>query len=328
MGFRCDRLPFNDKRVRQAISKAIDRQVIADTVYSGQSWFNAGIVLPVADWGIADEELKRLYRRGFRGREATLSRGRYGRWVLLRTERQQPLADPFAIAELITAQLRDINVTVQIKLIDSAAFPAIVRTRAEYEAYLAAIVPNPAPTPTSFVPPQQGRPELHEVQRPEFGIESATGKRCYPGSRDPQANLAGHPAVHHRQLPQALDHHPGNRLGVAPPHSERRASRASSVGLGRLFFVARAAPRSGSCRTSEAETGAVRPAEDLLGQGKRDRVRKPGRRRPAWLVGHVRGPSAPRRRGARCLVLGDGDREARAQRLRGSGSRGRAEAQP
>jgi peptide/nickel transport system substrate-binding protein len=53
--------PWNDKRVRQAISAAINRQDIIDKVYGGDAAFSAEIPPGYGDWPIPEAELKGKY---------------------------------------------------------------------------------------------------------------------------------------------------------------------------------------------------------------------------------------------------------------------------
>ena len=42
--FRTDQAPWNDKRVRTAVSKAIDRQEIIDTLFNGKAFFSYSMI--------------------------------------------------------------------------------------------------------------------------------------------------------------------------------------------------------------------------------------------------------------------------------------------
>lgn len=50
MGFNCLRAPFDTKEVRQALSQAIDRQAIVDTVFFGKGQATGPVVPTLGDW--------------------------------------------------------------------------------------------------------------------------------------------------------------------------------------------------------------------------------------------------------------------------------------
>src|SRR5207249_4119131 len=77
LGVRTDRPPTNDIRVRQAISKALDRQGAIDTLDFGASWMSAGITLPAFDWALPDSEIKALYKRDLEGAKRLLADAGY-----------------------------------------------------------------------------------------------------------------------------------------------------------------------------------------------------------------------------------------------------------
>src|SRR5262249_35217219 len=60
LGVRGDAPPLNDVKVRQALSKAIDRQQILDTVFQGVGSWIPGIQLPGQDYWLPPDELKSL----------------------------------------------------------------------------------------------------------------------------------------------------------------------------------------------------------------------------------------------------------------------------
>ena len=57
ISMRTDRSPFNDVRVRQAVSLAVDRQGILDAVAEGVGKLNFGFPVALADWALSLEQL-------------------------------------------------------------------------------------------------------------------------------------------------------------------------------------------------------------------------------------------------------------------------------
>jgi len=57
ISMRTDKPPFNDVRVRQAMSLAIDRQTIIDSTYEGGGVFNPPVPTALRDWSVPMKEL-------------------------------------------------------------------------------------------------------------------------------------------------------------------------------------------------------------------------------------------------------------------------------
>ena len=57
ISMRTDQKPFNDIRVRQAFSLAIDRQGILDAVYEGAGVFNAAVPAALKEWSLPADQL-------------------------------------------------------------------------------------------------------------------------------------------------------------------------------------------------------------------------------------------------------------------------------
>lgn len=65
--------PLNDKRVRQALNKLIDREAIIRDAYFGSGWNQAGMYLPSFDWHLPETELNRLIGRDIQTAKQMLS---------------------------------------------------------------------------------------------------------------------------------------------------------------------------------------------------------------------------------------------------------------
>jgi peptide/nickel transport system substrate-binding protein len=130
LGLNVTRPPFNNLKVRQAVSKAIDPQQVIDTIYRGQAKLAAGITLPQLDWSLPEAELNQLKKRDLDTakrlmREAGADAG-FDVEVLVADVRQQAYVHT---AELLQQQLKDINVRLTIRIVDANAFTQATTTK-------------------------------------------------------------------------------------------------------------------------------------------------------------------------------------------------------
>jgi peptide/nickel transport system substrate-binding protein len=128
VSMRTDRPPFNDVRVRQAMSLAVDRQAILDAVAEGVGVFNPAVPAALKDWSLPIAQLgegaryfkpdraeaKRLlaaagYPHGF---PAALCFNSYGSTVINDT------------AELIARQLKTVGIDTKLDVKEYGAFIA------------------------------------------------------------------------------------------------------------------------------------------------------------------------------------------------------------
>src|SRR5207244_9438000 len=112
---------FKDVRGRQAISKAIDRQAIIDTVWLGHGTpLSTNISVPDPSYLLPDAELKRLLARDVAGAKQLMSQAGVSN---LSFEIATPTYLSGAVVEftqLIQANLKEIGITVTIKTGDTA----------------------------------------------------------------------------------------------------------------------------------------------------------------------------------------------------------------
>lgn len=57
LGLRTDRAPFHDQRVRQAVSMALNRQEMLDTLYAGQGQIDTAIPAALQEWHLPVDQL-------------------------------------------------------------------------------------------------------------------------------------------------------------------------------------------------------------------------------------------------------------------------------
>ncbi len=115
LGFNTRKKPFDDKRIRQAIALAINKQTIIDTVYFGRAEL-ADALIPQNSWAFdkslsaprpsIDMAKKLLLEAGIE-QEFTIEL-----WLLSENKKYNP--DPLTMARLIKADLKEIGINVQI----------------------------------------------------------------------------------------------------------------------------------------------------------------------------------------------------------------------
>jgi peptide/nickel transport system substrate-binding protein len=120
LGLNCAEAPFDDPKVRQALSLAIDRQAIVDTALSGYGQVTGPIVPTMDDWAQPVEQLP-TYTVDLEEARALLEEA--GASDLSFTILVGSLYREFAgIAEAIRDQLATIGVTVELELVEWNTF--------------------------------------------------------------------------------------------------------------------------------------------------------------------------------------------------------------
>lgn len=103
---------LRDQRVRQALSKIIDREAIIRDVMFGSAWLNAGMYLPSFDWHLPEAEIKRLLARDLQAARQLLSAA----GVDSATWKPEldvgiPTTDTRLTGELFVSNLREVGIT-------------------------------------------------------------------------------------------------------------------------------------------------------------------------------------------------------------------------
>lgn len=139
--FRVDRPPFHNPAARRAVSAAINRSQIIDTVFFGQASLAPGFTLPGADWSLSTEELERIFVL-----DAAPARR-------LMAETGAPLVFSLAIAntgelagamaELVRAQLAEAGVISRTTLLSGAEFSQASQESSSFDALIGPAAPAP-----------------------------------------------------------------------------------------------------------------------------------------------------------------------------------------
>jgi peptide/nickel transport system substrate-binding protein len=107
--------PWRDKRVRQAVSKAIDRQVIIDNVYAGNAELTGPIPPGYGDWPLSPDELAEHYAVDIEGAKALLAEAGYEDGFSVSLIAISAPRDYTQIAEIMAEQLKEINIDVSVE---------------------------------------------------------------------------------------------------------------------------------------------------------------------------------------------------------------------
>jgi ABC-type transport system substrate-binding protein len=133
--------PFGDVRVRQAISKAIDRKAIIDSVLLGHGTLSPTLIMPSPDFRLPDSELVRLFARDVEGARRLLREaGKEGGFEFEALTANYLQGAYIPMAELIQANLRELGINMKITVVDGATlvqrstsrnFQATIRANSE-----------------------------------------------------------------------------------------------------------------------------------------------------------------------------------------------------
>src|SRR5436309_7171073 len=129
LGINNQKKPFDDKRVRQALNYAVNKEAIVRDVLKGTGSMSAGPVLP-GTWG-ADAGLKPYPYDPERARKLLADAGYPGgfttsMWV---PESGSGMQSPIAMSTVIQSNLKAVGVTVNLQTMEWGAYLAKLRTK-------------------------------------------------------------------------------------------------------------------------------------------------------------------------------------------------------
>jgi peptide/nickel transport system substrate-binding protein len=108
-------VPWRDARVRQAVSKAIDRQAIIDNVYAGNAVLSGPIPPGFGDWPLSEDELREIYTVDIEGAKALMAEAGYADGFPVTLISISAPRDYTLIAEVLREQLKAINIDVSVE---------------------------------------------------------------------------------------------------------------------------------------------------------------------------------------------------------------------
>jgi peptide/nickel transport system substrate-binding protein len=134
--------PTSDPRVRQALSKAIDRLEIISVAQDGAGWLSTTLKLPSEDALLDEAEFKTLLGRDVQGAKQLLAAAGVTSWspTLIGGSGANAAAGAGAadsVADLLQSMLKDIGINVTRRPVDAATAAEVVRGRGDFEITLA-----------------------------------------------------------------------------------------------------------------------------------------------------------------------------------------------
>jgi peptide/nickel transport system substrate-binding protein len=135
LAIKGDKPPYNDLRVRQAISKAIDRQEFIKVMFGGVGRLGSGLRTASADQNLPTAELEQFLAYDPEGARRLLQQA-----GVSALEFEMQVGDFLAGqvvqgAELVQAQLKKVGINAALKVVDGTSWIAQVRTGGAYTVY-------------------------------------------------------------------------------------------------------------------------------------------------------------------------------------------------
>jgi ABC-type transport system substrate-binding protein len=131
--------PLNDRRLRQAIFKAIDKQAIMDAVLDGKGWYFPGVVVPGDDYLLPEDELRAAYKQDLPAARRLLAEVGLPPGTEFEGLVSQSRESILDMAQLVKAQLANVGITVNLKPIDTPTSQRIVFQEQSHQMFFGAL---------------------------------------------------------------------------------------------------------------------------------------------------------------------------------------------
>lgn len=125
-------VPWRDIRVRQAVSKTIDRQVIIDNVYAGDAELTGPIPPGYGDWPLSSDELATQYTVDVEGAKALMADAGLADGFSVHMIAISAPREYTQIAEIIAEQLKQINIDVSVEPQEIGTFVESINSEFEW----------------------------------------------------------------------------------------------------------------------------------------------------------------------------------------------------
>jgi peptide/nickel transport system substrate-binding protein len=115
--------PWRDVRVRQAINKVVDRDLIRQNVYAGQAVVTGAIAPGYGDWFIPEEELlANFYAQDVDGAKALMAEAGYADGFSVTLQAISAPREYTQIAEIMKEALSELNIDVTVQPLEIGQF--------------------------------------------------------------------------------------------------------------------------------------------------------------------------------------------------------------
>lgn len=144
LGMDASRPPFNDVRVRTAVSKAINRKEIRDTVDFGNGWWVMPWLspLPGVDWLLPQNELDEAYKQDIPLAKKLLAEAGYPNGFEVEFTVASGYDKYQQYAEMTQSYLKEVGIKANLKLIDQPTYTErIIGPGGKYEMFTGPISP-------------------------------------------------------------------------------------------------------------------------------------------------------------------------------------------
>jgi peptide/nickel transport system substrate-binding protein len=142
LSLKANQPPFDNLKVRQAISKAVDRQQLMDTFYPNSSFYNSGVAGANPEYELSEAEVKDLTKFDLEGAKKLMAEAGFANGFEAEITSTGDI--PNQNAELIAAMLQKINIRAKLRPLDPATSQTLVTTQRVFQINVA-LAPPPLP---------------------------------------------------------------------------------------------------------------------------------------------------------------------------------------